>query len=299
VLYAGEYGFHAGQWVWRGHFNGTATGVQLSIQGGFSFGYSVFLNSHFLGSGQGTSHSQQGVDILSPTFNFTSDQLVPGDNVLTVIHDSTGLNQDYNVDDEFKTPRGIRGYKLLSDDGKDFTVWKVAGNVGGENAPDHVRGPYNEGGYWFERVGAHLPGYDASSWQTCTPYDGITKAGVTVYRTTFDLNLPAGSDIPLAFDFELNSDAPHRVLIYVNGWQFGRFLSSLGPQVSFPIPEGILNHHGKNDILISLWALNATGAKLSKLELTKRAVIASSKTATVNVVAAPGWTELRGNITTN
>ncbi|KAG6815930.1 hypothetical protein H0H93_008784, partial [Arthromyces matolae] len=87
-------------------------------------------------SGQGSSHSQQGVDLLSPTFNFTSDQLVPGDNVLTVIHDSTGMNEDYNIDDEFKTPRGIRGYKLLSEDGIDFTEWRLAGNIGGENAPD-------------------------------------------------------------------------------------------------------------------------------------------------------------------
>lgn len=71
--------------------------------------------------------------------------------------------------------------------------------------------------------GAHLPGYDASAWKTgCTPYQGITKPGVTVYRTSFDLNFPAGSDIPLAFDFALNSATPHRVLIYVNGWQFGR-----------------------------------------------------------------------------
>ncbi|KAG6826117.1 hypothetical protein H0H93_016794, partial [Arthromyces matolae] len=90
----------------------------------------------FRGSGQGSSHSQQGVDLLSPTFNFTSDQLVPGDNVLTVIHDSTGMNEDYNIDDEFKTPRGIRGYKLLSEDGIDFTEWRLAGNIGGENAPD-------------------------------------------------------------------------------------------------------------------------------------------------------------------
>ena len=27
---------------------------------------------------------------------------------------------------------------------------------GGEHAPDYVRGPYNEGGWWFERAGAHL-----------------------------------------------------------------------------------------------------------------------------------------------
>ncbi|KAK7017720.1 putative beta-galactosidase A [Favolaschia claudopus] len=298
VLYAGEYGFHAGQWVWRGHFNGNATGVQLSIQGGFSFGYSAFLNSHFLGSGQGSSHSQDGVDLLSPTFNFTQDQLVEGDNVITVIHDATGLNEDYNINDEHKMPRGIRGYKLISD--HDFTEWRLAGNVGGENAPDSVRGPYNEGGWWFERVGAHLPGYDDSKWtKSCAPYDGITKAGVTAYRTTFKLDLPTGSDIPLAFDFALDSAAPYRSMIYVNGWQFGRFASSLGPQVSYPVPEGILNHHGENEVLITLWALNDTGAKMSKLELNKRASISSSKLAKVKVVPAPGWAELRGNVTTN
>ncbi|KAJ6608888.1 putative beta-galactosidase, partial [Mycena sp. CBHHK59/15] len=291
-------GIPQGQWVWRGHFTGNATGVQLSIQGGFSFGYSVFINSHFLGSGQGSSHSQSGVDILSPTFNFTQSQLVAGDNVLTVIHDSTGMNEDYNINDEHKTPRGIRGYKLLST--SDFTEWRVAGNLGGENAPDYVRGPYNEGGWWFERVGAHLPGYDASAWnQSCTPYQGSLKAGVIAYRTTFDLDLPMGADIPLAFDFALDTVAPYRTLIYVNGWQFGRFISSLGPQISYPIPEGILNHHGKNEVLISLWALNASGAKLSTLELNKRISLTSSKLATVAIVPAPGWAELRGNVTTN
>jgi len=29
-------------------------------------------------------------------------------------------------------------------------------DLGGEHAPDYVRGPYNEGGWWFERTGAHL-----------------------------------------------------------------------------------------------------------------------------------------------
>lgn len=53
---------------------------------------------------------------------------------------------------------------------------------------------------------------------------GTTKAGVTAYRTTFELDLPTGSDIPLAFDFALDSVAPYRTLIYVNGWQFGRYV---------------------------------------------------------------------------
>lgn len=74
-------------------------------------------------------------------------------------------------------------------------------------------------------LGAHLPGYDASSWNSsCTPYSGLAKPGVTAYRTTFTLDLPSGSDVPLAFDFELDSANPHRVLIYVNGWQYGRYV---------------------------------------------------------------------------
>lgn len=96
----------------------------------------------------------------------------------------------------------------------------------GDAAPDAVRGPYNEGGWWYEREGAHLPGYDASSWNaSCSPLVGIGQAGVQVYRATLDLDLPQGSDIPLAFEFELDSDNPHRVLLYVNGWQFGRWVS--------------------------------------------------------------------------
>ncbi|KAJ8507813.1 hypothetical protein ONZ45_g9854 [Pleurotus djamor] len=295
VLYAGEYGFHSGDWVWRGHFSGNATGVELSIQGGFSFGYSAFLNSHFLGSGQGTSHSQDGTDILSPTFNFTQEMLLDGENVLTIIHDSTGMNQDYDIDDEHKTPRGIRGYRLLGAPGVDFDTWKVAGNFGGENAPDEVRGPYNEGGWWFERIGAHLPGFDASSWNaSCSPYQGRTTPGVTVYRTAFKLNIPHNVDIPLSFHLELDQARPHRALIFVNGWQFGRFISTHGPQTSFPVPEGIFNHRGENEVLISLWALNEGGAHLKKLSLSKRAVLESSKSAKVDIEPAPGWSELRG-----
>ncbi|KAJ8074302.1 hypothetical protein PM082_012613 [Marasmius tenuissimus] len=315
ILYGPEYGFHASDWIFRGHFNGNATGVNLSVQGGFSFAYSAWLNDHFLGSDQGSSHSQDGIDLLNTTFTFGPEQLRDDDNVITVIHDSTGGNQDYNVNDDHKTPRGIRGYKLLSSDGSlDFTEWKVAGNIGQENAPDKVRGPYNEGGWWFEREGtslpsrlrltpdlplrgAHLPGYDASSWnQSCSPFTGISTPGVTVYRTTFNVDFPVNVDIPLSFEFTLtnNTENRYRSLLFVNGWQFGRFISSLGPQTSYPVPEGILNHHGSNEILVTLWALDEGGAKFEKLELRKRGTLISSKKAEVTSVEAPGWEELRG-----
>lgn len=49
-----------------------------------------------------------------------------------------------------KIPRGIRGYILI---GGEFLFWKVAGNFAGEDFPDKVRGPLNEGGLYVERIG--------------------------------------------------------------------------------------------------------------------------------------------------
>ncbi|KAG8777856.1 hypothetical protein FRC15_011091 [Serendipita sp. 397] len=285
VLYGSEYGFHAGDLIWRGHFDGNATGVNLSIQTGFSGAMSVFINSKFLGSAQGSSEGWSGVDILNGNYTFTPDLLRKKGNVITVYHDNTGLASDYNK------PRGVVGYKLLSTNGNDFTKWTVSGNVGGEYAPDDVRGQYNEGGWYYERIGAHLPGFDDSRWSTCTPYKGRDTAGITVYRTEFELDIPDDADVPLAFDFELDT-AAYRSVIWVNGWQFGRFASTLGPQTSYPVPEGILDHQGKNEVVVTLWALNGT-AKMKKFELNKRAVISSSKTSRIGLVNAPDWKDLR------
>lgn len=47
--------------------------------------------------------------------------------------------------------RGIREYSLIG--GGDFTIWKLIGNIGGEDFPDSVRGPLNKGGLWVERSG--------------------------------------------------------------------------------------------------------------------------------------------------
>ncbi|CAE6489714.1 unnamed protein product [Rhizoctonia solani] len=66
-------------------------------------------------------------------------------------------------------------------------------------------------------------------------------------------------------------------MLYVNGWQFGRFTSNFGPQTVYPIPEGVLNHRGENDILLTLWSLDALGAKIANVELAPTIVLASSK----------------------
>jgi hypothetical protein len=65
-------------------------------------------------------------------------------------------------------------------------------------------------------------------------------------------------------------------------------VNNLGPQTTFPIPEGILNHNGNNDIALTLWSLDAAGAKVAGLALMPQAVIQSgySKPALVD---SPQW----------
>ncbi|EPQ55007.1 hypothetical protein GLOTRDRAFT_111095 [Gloeophyllum trabeum ATCC 11539] len=304
VVYADEYGFHQGNTIARGHFTGTnATGVQLSVQGGYNFGYSVWINSKFLGSSQGTNQYSAGggVDMTNDTWTFDPADLTEGDNVLTVVVDQTGLEEDYDGDDTFKTPRGVRGYTLLG--GTDFAYWKVQGNLGGEDFADKVRGPLNEGGLFVERQGAQLPGFPVDSttgWNkstsdaSCTPYDGMTSAGIRAYRTSFNLNLPEGSDVPVALQFERTPSSSYRSVVYINGWQFGRFNSRDGPQTSFPLPEGILNPRGSNELLVTLWSLDGEGAKIADLQLNNTALLQSSKEVVPGgVVASPGYGELR------
>lgn len=131
-----------------------------------------------------------------------------------------GLNDDWVSDDSFKAPRGIRGYTLLG--GGDFNVWKLTGNLGGEDFPDKVRGGLNEGGIWADRVGAILPGYPDGSWKASSPFTGISKPGIQAYRTKFNLGIPTGTDVPLALKFSQTPGSNYRAIIYVNGWQVCR-----------------------------------------------------------------------------
>src|SRR5205823_4981595 len=55
----------------------------------------------------------------------------------------------------------------------------------------------------------------------------------------------------------------YRVLIFVNGWNMGQFIANIGPQRVFPLPEGILNHHGRNTLAL---AVTSDGAAANALE---------------------------------
>lgn len=44
-------------------------------------------------------------------------------------------------------------------------------------------------------------------------------------------------------------------------------VNNIGPQVSYPVPEGILNYDGQNYLALILWSLQSSGAKLAGLSL--------------------------------
>jgi beta-galactosidase len=44
-------------------------------------------------------------------------------------------------------------------------------------------------------------------------------------------------------------------------------VNNLGPQTTYPVPEGILNNDGRNYLALTLWALDEEGAKIDGLDL--------------------------------
>ena len=259
VLYSGDYGYHAGTKVYRGRFNGSATGANLTVQNGVAAGWAAWLNGVYVGGAVG-----------SPSLAATSAQLLfnsstlKTENILTVVMDYTGHDEANVSPNGAQNPRGILGATLL---GGNFTSWRIQGNAGGEKNIDPVRGPMNEGGLYGERLGWHLPGYKVSKTATSnSPMDGVSGAAGRFYTTTFKLNLDSDLDVPIGLQLDA-SDSPAVVQIFMNGYQFGHYLPHIGPQTRFPFPPGVINNRGENTLAISLWALTDAGAKLSQVDL--------------------------------
>jgi hypothetical protein len=284
-LYSSDYGFHTGTLLYRGTF--TATGNEatfyLRTQGGSAFGSSAWIGNQFLGSWRGYDAAMDG------NSTFTLPNLTKGKTyTITVVVDNQGLDENWTIGTEtMKNPRGILDYKLAGRNQSDIQ-WKLTGNLGGEDYVDKSRGPLNEGGLFVERQGLHLPGaLSASSvaWKSSKGpvSDGISAPGIGFFAADFDLNIPGGYDIPLSFTFSngtstnstgSGSSVPaYRVLLYVNGWQYGKLVSNVGPQTKFPVPEGILNYRGTNYVGVSVWGLDAGPTKLAGLELTVDAIV--------------------------
>ncbi|GLI71901.1 hypothetical protein PoHVEF18_000068 [Penicillium ochrochloron] len=265
-LFASDYGYHTGALLFRGHFtaNGKEKTFFVQTKGGTAYGHSIWINETYVGSWAGTSTN----DNYNATY--TLPTLQSGKNyVITAVIDNMGLDEDWTIGSEdMKNPRGIIQYSLSGQEASAIS-WKLTGNLGGENYRDTVRGPLNEGGLYAERQGFHQAQPPTQKWDSSSPFTGLTKPGIRFYSASFDLDLPSGYDIPLYFNFGNSTSTPaaYRVQLYVNGYQYGKYVNNIGPQTSFPVPEGILNYHGTNWLALSLWAQGDSGAKLDSFEL--------------------------------
>ena len=298
-LYSSDYGYHTGTLLFRGTFtaSGNESTFYLSTQGGSAFGSSAWIGDQFLGSWRGYDAAMNG------NATFTMPNLTKGKTyTITVVVDNQGLDENWTIGTEtMKNPRGILDYKLSGHDASDV-VWKLTGNLGGEDYRDISRGPLNEGGLYVERQGLHLPGAltatDAKWQASAGPVaDGISAPGIGFFATEFDLNMPSGYDIPLSFTFtngtsssnssSSGSSVPaYRVQLYVNGWQYGKYVSNVGPQVKFPVTEGILNYNGTNYLGVSLWGLDGGSTKVDGLELEVDAEIWSGMKSVATVMGS-------------
>ncbi|KAK4229542.1 glycoside hydrolase [Podospora fimiseda] len=269
-LYGSDYGFHAGVLIFRGHFaaTGQESSFQVTVQGGDAMACSVWLDDVHQISWAGSSHMPSAGVI------FSINTLEAGSkHVFTVLVDNMGLEENIAVGgDDMKTPRGIMQYNFYDSASgviENEISWKITGNLGGEDYKDKGRGPLNEGGFFAERMGYHLPGAPHENFTdiATSPFIGVNVPGVQFWTTEVELDIPSDRwDVPLAFQFGGDQPPPkaeYRLLLFVNGFQFGRYIPHIGPQTLFPVPEGILNYKGNNTIALLLWTTGAgNGAKI-------------------------------------
>ena len=272
VLFSSDYGYYSGAKVYRGYFDSsTATSVNLTCSGGLGFGWNAWLNGVFLGGHPGNGSLADSSLVLA----FPSGALQASDNLITVLVDYHG-HDEASTRSGVENPRGILGAVLLpggTATASGFKQWKLQGNAGGSANIDPVRGPMNEGGLFYERLGWAMPGFDPSAAPSSTPFDnsspstGLAAAGVRFYTTTFRLNIDSDLDVPLGIQLAAPAGTVARVMIWVNGYQYAKYVPHLGPQTRFPVPPGILNNRGENTLALSIWAQTAAGARLNQVEL--------------------------------
>ncbi|KAI9494123.1 beta galactosidase [Zychaea mexicana] len=282
ILYADDYGYHTGSIWFRGTFNGSSeiTGFNLTCISGAASAWMVWLNGEYLG----------GFDVGSQEFR-NLDINIKGKNVISALLWTTGHEEDGGSNDAYKTARGFTSAKLLGlNDDQNQTAsidWKIQGNLGGEDLADPVRGAYNEGGLYGERYGWHLPGFPDSKWEDASIPEEKSRTGVSWYRTTFDVDIPEGYDVPMSLRYVDETKTRYRSLLFLNGWQLGRYANDLGPQTQFYLPRGILNTSGLNTLAVAVIPIDEA-AQIGKLILEPYKVLQSA-IPSVDSVESPSY----------
>jgi hypothetical protein len=267
------YGFHDGDVWYRGRFTGTPDAKQLALYygAGGSGMVQVWVDGVFVGQDELPGGLPRPITTGTARFDLPAAAQGAGEHVVSIMVRNNGHNWDLDSDDAHKEARGLISASLEAPGGRSFAIpiaWKVQGRQGGEDLPDPARGTANTGGQYGERNGWHLPGFDDAAWQAAP---ATVRPGTTWYRTRVDLALPKGQDTTVAVAFgdtaTPRSVAKYRALLFVNGWNMGQFIAHVGPQRVFPIPEGVLNHHGANTIALAVTSDGAPGDVLEPVTL--------------------------------
>jgi hypothetical protein len=140
-LLAGDYGFHTGIIIWRGHLKaaGGEAAINLNVYGGSGFAFSIYDNGKFVGSwaGNGAAGNHAGQYVLPRVWGNGEEH------VITVIQDHHGYDMSWTANTElFKAPRGIFACDFKSADNSSLYpteyYWKVQGNLGGEDVSSPI-----------------------------------------------------------------------------------------------------------------------------------------------------------------
>jgi beta-galactosidase GanA len=271
VLYADDYGYHYGDVWYRGHF--TATGAETTVDLNAITGkrgvYLVWLNGRYLGSAAGgvQADSDPPVDADPGPGHFAvpAGLLRAGRRAtLSVLVTNMGHNDDWIADDlRFKQPRGLVAASVA---GAGAISWRIQGARGGEQLTDPARGPLNTGGLFGERAGWQLPAFHDAGWARASTAAPLAP-GVTWLRGTARLDLPTDQDTPVVLRFGAPPTASWRAQIFLNGWNVGQYLGSLGAQHDFALPAGLLRTRGPNTIALAVTATTAVPTGLGPVTL--------------------------------
>lgn len=248
VLDTAFHGFYEGDTWYRAHFTASsaATSIQLQGQGGSAANMLVWVNGTFAGAAAANGSMQ--------TLQVPAGVIKSGEEtVVSAVVRNQGQNLDWSDDGLSRQNRGLFDAVLPS---SGAVTWKLQGAKGMAAPVDTDRTMYNTGGLYGERAGWYLPDYPDSEWADATDFKPA-KAGVTWYRSNFELDVPAGTDTAIALKvndakFDDGRQSFARAVIYVNGWNTGTWVGNVGPQSTFTIPSGFLNKAGGNTLAIAL-----------------------------------------------
>jgi beta-galactosidase GanA len=278
VLAMSDYGFHHGDVWYRGRFTAKTGSVPKDLNltyGGGTVGLvQVWIDGKWVSQNE-LPGGRTYPDI--PTVgnaHFDLDGLKPGTHEISVMVRNMSHNWDLFANEEHKEGRGLIAASLSPDETTRFVTpisWKIQGTQGGENITDTVRGPMNNGGLYGERNGWHLPEFKDADWTAAKADAAPPLAGTYWLRQHFALDLPKGHDVQLGLAFgdatKPKSDHQTRVLIFVNGWHVGNFVSHVGPQRTFVIPQAFLNPNGDNVVALAVTTDGKPGNALEPVKL--------------------------------